>query len=287
MLASFLAIAFSVALSAVPARARLNSIDFPNAFETDCNAINDRGDGNMVGFFIDKKGVTHGFAIQLAYQIYGVIDVPGATATLLYGVNNAQLAVGWYVDGTGVTHGVEVECCTAVVAVLDPPGSTLTNAWSINDLGEVVGAYTDSSGVYHGFTYVKGAYTTYDAPGAILTEITGINNKGDMVGIFDDSSGVEHGFGIKNGHFIQIDDPQANGGVTATDRVNNNQEYVGLWGTDTSGPFSGYHARNGVFTTVTFPGAFETRVRGLNNGGTIVGRYTDQNGVVHGFAGGP
>ena len=36
-----------------------------------------------------------------------------------------------------------------------------------------------------------------------------------------------------------------------------------------------------------YPGSIETRVRGLNNGGVIVGRYSDQNGIVHGYAAKP
>ncbi|MGO9648903.1 MAG: hypothetical protein ACLPOO_12700 [Terriglobales bacterium] len=280
LLASF---AVCLTLSTQPAHAVLKSIDGPNAFETDCNDINTAN--TVVGFFIDNSGVTHGFAI--VGSKFNTIDVPGATATLLYGINNNNNAVGWYTDSSDVTHGLMITPDLKVTTI-DPPGATLTSAWSINDAGKIVGAYTDSSGVYHGFTLVNGTYTSYDAPGgAILTEITGINNKGDLVGIFDDSTGVEHGFGVKNGQFIQIDDPSAGGVVTATDRVNDNNEYVGLWGTNTSGPFSGYHAKNNFFATITFPGSFETRTRGINNAGVVVGRYTDASGVIHGYFGKP
>jgi probable HAF family extracellular repeat protein len=281
--ASFLAITVLLTLSALPARAALKTIDGPNAFETDCNDINTAN--TIVGFYIDKSGVSHGFA--LIGTTFKTVDVPGATATLLYGINNHNQAVGWYTDSSGITHGLMINA-QLHVTTLDPPGATSTNAWGINDAGEVVGAFTDSSGVFHGFKLVNGTYTTFDAPnGAILTEFTGINNKGAMVGIFDDSGGVEHGFALIGTRFIQIDDPMANGVVTATDRVNDTDEYVGLWGTSTSGPFSGYHAKNNVFTTITFPGSFETRTRGLNNAGIVVGRYTDQSGVVHGYAGQP
>ncbi len=75
--------------------------------------------------------------------------------------------------------------------------------------------------------------------------------------------------------------------VTATDRVNDSEQYVGLWGTSTSGPFSGYIAKNNHFTTIMFPGSFETRTRGLNNAGIVVGRYSDQSGNIHGYAGKP
>lgn len=278
----FASFALSLGLSALPAQAGLHTIDAPNAFETDCNDINTAG--TIVGFFIDNSDVTHGFVI--ANRKFTTVDVPGATATLLYGINNNSRAVGWYIDSSNVTHGLMIDAKLNVTTI-DPPGATLTNAWSINDAGKIVGAYTDSGGVYHGFTLFNGTYTTFDAPGSVLTEITGINKNGDIVGIFDDSSSVEHGYAVRGGQFIQIDDPDADGAVTATDRVNNNNEYVGLWGTSTSGPFSGYHAKNNIFHTIMFPGSFETRTRGVNDAGIVVGRYTDQSGAFHGYAGKP
>jgi hypothetical protein len=283
ILASFLAITVSLTVGALPAGAVLHSFDAPNAFETDGNDINTAN--TVVGFFIDNSGLTHGYA--LTNGKFSVINVAGATATLLYGVNNKGQAAGWYTDSSDITHGLVIDANHHVITI-DPPGSATTNAWDINDAGEVVGAYIDSGGVYHGFTLVNGTYTTFDAPnGSILTEMTGINNKGDIVGIFDDSGGVEHGFALVGTTFTQIDDPAAGGAVTATDRVNDHNEYVGLWGTNTSGPFSGYHAIAHNFVTITFPGAFETRTRGVNNTGIVVGRYTDQSGVIHGYVGTP
>ncbi|MGH9498308.1 MAG: hypothetical protein ACRD3L_04135 [Terriglobales bacterium] len=284
VLSTFLSVVISLTLTAQSARAaQFKTIDGPNAFETDCNDINNAN--TIVGFYIDNNGGTHGFA--LINNQFKTVNVPHATATLLYGLNNKGKAVGWYTDSSSVTHGFVTDAQLHVTTI-DPPGSILTNAWSINDAGVIVGAYVDSSGVYHGFSLTNGTYTTYNAPGgSILTEFTGINNHGIMVGIFDDSSGVEHGFGLASGHFVQIDDPNANGVVTATDRINDSEEYVGLWGTSTSGPFSGYTAKNNHFTTVMYPNSLETRVRGLNNGGNIVGRYTDQNGGLHGFVATP
>jgi len=283
LLASFLTIAVSLTLSALPAHAVLRTIDGPNATETDCNDINDAN--VAVGFYVDSSGVSHGFVA--AGRTLQTVNVPGATGTLLYGINNHNDVVGWYTDSQSTTHGVAIDS-THKVRTIDPPGSVFTNAWSINDAGEVVGAYIGQDGIYHGFTLVNGRYTSFDAPnGATLTEFTGVNNNGDLVGIFDDSTGVEHGFGLVGSRFIQIDDPNADGVVTATDRVNDHREYVGLWSTSTTGPFNGYHAQNNVFTTITFPGSTETRTRGLNNSGVVAGRYTDQNGVIHGYVGTP
>ena len=277
-----LTLTLTVSAPILHAQSGLVSLDYPNSVETECNDVN--LNGVIVGHYIDSNGADHGFT-RINGQL-STVDVPNSLGTLLYGVSLSH-AVGWYTDNSGIVHGAVIDT-KGNVKTIDPPGSTATNAWSINDSGTVVGDYTDSSGVFHGFILANGKYTSYDAPGgSILTEVLGINNAGVIVGIFDDSSGVEHGFAQVKGKFIQIDDPESGGAVTATDRINSSGEVVGLWGTSSSGPFSGYHAKNGVFTTITFPGSFETRTRGLNDKGVVVGRYTDQNGVIHGYYGVP
>jgi hypothetical protein len=282
LLSAFSLLALTLTVSVPKVHAQLVNLDYPNAFETDANDVNNNG--VIVGFYVDTSGVDHGFT-----RINGnlsSVDVPGSIGTLLYGVSLSH-AVGWYTDSSGVTHGFSVTPAGKVTTI-DPPGTTMTDAWSINSSGTVVGAYTDSSGVYHGFILSNGKYTSFDAPGgSILTEITGINDEGAITGIFDDSTGVEHGFVQYKGKFNQIDYPINGVAATATDRINASGEIVGLYGTSTSGPFSGYQAKNGVFTTITFPGSFETRTRGLNDKGVVVGRYTDQSGVIHGYYGVP
>src|SRR5580704_14952007 len=120
LLASFLSIAVSLTLSAVPAQAGLKELNGPNAFETDANDINNNN--VIVGFIIDNSGHTHGYVLTTKYT---VVDVPGATATLLYGVNNHATAVGWYTDSSNVTHGLVVNAQQQVTTI-DPPGSTFT-----------------------------------------------------------------------------------------------------------------------------------------------------------------
>lgn len=283
---SCLCLTLSLTVSAPTVHAQapgLTTLDFPNATETECNDINNVG--VIVGHYVDSSGNNHGFArINGAMQ---TVDVPSAAATYLYGVNDNGTAVGWYVDASNITHGFAITR-SGTVTTIDPPGTTLTNAWSINSKGVIVGAYTNSAGTYNGFILSGGKYTTYTAPnGALLTEMTGINDAGDIVGIFDDSTGEEHGFSLVKGKFTQIDYPGSGIVVTATDRVNNLGEIVGLYGTNVNGPFTGYDAKNGTFNSISFPGAFETRTRGLNDKAVVVGRYTDSEGNIHGYYGVP
>jgi len=169
---------------------------------------------------------------------------------------------------------------------IDVPGSGgTTECWSISNSGEIVGTYTDSSGVvFHGFTDVNGNFTTVDV-GTTLSQVTGINRQGVLVGIFFDNSGNQHGFQDVNGKFTTITYPGAT--ITSAARINTSGEIVGLYGSSSTGPFSGYFKVRGVYTTIMFPGSTETRVRGLNDAGIVVGRYTDVAGVIHGFEGHP
>jgi uncharacterized membrane protein len=260
------------------------TVDVPGAVETDVNDVNTAG--VLVGFECSDLPCDVGGGTAKAWaQVNGSIKflrIPGATQSKAYGINDSNQIVGWYIDSVGVTHGYMFSA--GHVATIDPPGSTFTNAWSINNAGVIVGAYTDSSGVFHGFTDTAGTFTTFDAPnGATLTELLGINNNNAMVGIYFDSSSVQHGFTLVGTKFTDVTVPGTGVVVTATDRVNDTNEIVGLFGTNTAGPFKGYRRIGTKYTTIVFPGSTETRCRGLNNAGEITGRYTDSAGVIHGF----
>jgi probable HAF family extracellular repeat protein len=281
---SWLSAVFVVVLSltVAKAKAQLVTVDYPGATETDCNDINKRG--TVVGFYTDSALAMHGFL--LSNGAFRTINHPAATATLAYGINNNNDIVGWYTDKSGVTHGFQLSNNT--YTTIDPPGSTFTNAWAINDAGTIVGAFIGSDSKYHGFIDVGGTYTQFDVSStSTLTEITGINTNGNMTGIYDDNQGLEHGFTVINGHVAAVNYPASGVDVTATDRINDKGTIVGLYGFTTTGPFSGYMRQSGTYTTVTYPDSTETRVRGLNNAGVLVGRYTDTASVIHGFMGTP
>jgi len=274
------ALALAVPKSAAQAGYTVTTIDVPSSTETDCNDINKAG--NIVGFYADSTGVDHGF--EFVNGKFQNVNFPHASATLVYGVNDLNQAVGWYTDGsTGVTHGFLFSAGT--FTAIDPPTSTYTNAWSINNTGEIVGTYIGSDGLFHGFSDVNGTYTTIDIPNAETSEVTGINNLGAMVGIFISTSSVQEGFSDVNGKLGLIKFPGS--GLTSADRINDKGEIVGLWGASSAGPFNGYTKIGSTYTNFLVSGSTETRVRGLNNAGSIVGRYTDSAAVIHGFVATP
>lgn len=287
-ISSFLALCFSLALSLALTAPKLHAqtyttVDVPGAIETDANDINTKG--VIVGFDCKTDLCANGALAQAWVQVNGTfkfLKPPGSTQSFAYGINDSNTVVGWYIDSAGVNHGFSFS--KGKYTKIDPPGTTLTNAWGVNSAGEIVGTYVGTDGIFHGFTLTGTTYTTYNAPnGASLTELTGINNLGQMTGIYFDSAGVQHGFTLNNGKFTSVTFPGTGIAVTATDRINDTGEIVGLYGTSTTGPFSGYSRTAGKYATIMYPSSTETRCRGLNNAGTVVGRYSDTSGVIHGM----
>jgi hypothetical protein len=134
-----------------------------------------------------------------------------------------------------------------------------------------------------------------DVPGALSTVHFRNNNHGDIVGAYVDgfdSSGMPHahGFLMRGRHFTRIDVP---GAVSTTSLgVNDRGEVVGSWvGQDATvnpvtgerEPIHGFLWKRGRYTKFDIPGALNTGAYEIDNHGGIVGNYTDQNRVQHGF----
>jgi len=248
------------------------------AVHTEATGVDNAGD--IVGFYVDSRGVDHGF-IDIAGKIMA-INVPGSVATRVYGISeDYNKIVGWYTDSSGRQHGFKF---TGTFTTVDVPGATWTHAFSITNVGSIVGAYADSDGVVHSFFDLNGNgdFSTLEFKGSDRVEVYGINGVGYMVGIYDNSAGVEQGvFGFR-ALTITISFPGAV--VTSADGISDNVEIVGHYGAKADGPFHGYTLYNGEFHSVNFPGVEDTRCNGLNLNGEIVGRYTDAKGIIHGFS---
>jgi hypothetical protein len=179
-------------------------------------------------------------------QAYKTIDFPGAIATTLSAGPNPQgTSVGTYTDASGVIHGF-VLTKKGAFTPFDPPGSTLTTPGFISPQGDIVGPYLDSSGVSHGFILAGGKYTVLDFPGAAGTALSGLNPSGEI------------------------------SGYTCSDPA------CGL-----TGAFSIFHSfarsKNGAFTSFDPPGAISSNASAVNPSGVVVGAYTDNAGIGHGY----
>lgn len=119
-----------------------------------------------------------------AASFFTRVDVPGATATNPYGINNARQIVGGFADAAGKERGF-LRSATGAFTIVDFPGAL--NMWlsGINRAGQIVGEFQDAGGKGHGFSRtVDGAFTPIDVPGATTTDASGINDAGQIVGGF-------------------------------------------------------------------------------------------------------
>ena len=225
-----------------------------------------------------------------------VVDVPGATSSVLFAINDEGVAVGRYASA-GRTHGL-VRSATGELTTIDFPGAGFTVAGALNNRGDIVGWYTlpAAPAVRHGFLLRDGEFTTFDPPGSVFTNTLGINDRGDIVGRFctltvcrEPGRGDFHGFLLRDGEFTVLDVPGSN--ETNAWKINNRGEILGGFGI-ASGGMQLFLLRKDEHTTFGLPnGKFLSEDNGgLNARGDIVGKYCDASPCLtgptgaHGFA---
>jgi len=151
-------------------------------------------------------------------------------------------------------------------------------------------------GKSHGFLLSGGVFSSIDFPGAVGTVALGINARREIVGTYTDTIGQypwlkSHAFLLSGGVFSSIDFPGAV--ITAAWKINPGGQIVGRY-KSLDGKFHTYLMRrqraecpetgqlslgNESFTSIDFPGAFETAtgvfgsVGGINPRGDVAGLY--------------
>jgi hypothetical protein len=123
----------------------------PDATATFAYQLN--SSNQIIGYYIDSNGMTHGYTRDSAGVLTYPIDVPGATETLLLGNNDSNWGVGRYTDTLGVTHGLFYVTPDDILTY-DYPGATYTSLNGINKDGLICGYYGDAAGLSHGFVAV-------------------------------------------------------------------------------------------------------------------------------------
>jgi hypothetical protein len=98
----------------------------------------------------------------------------------------------------------------------------------------------------------------------------GINDAGDVIGSYFDSNGVSHGYLDIGGNFTALTDPTAGTAGTYAFDVNNHDEVVGTFLTETA---YGYVYLKGAYQTISDPLGTATYALGINNQGDVVGNY--------------
>jgi uncharacterized membrane protein len=220
---------------------------------------------------------------------YSTIDFPGASATLVGGINSAGEIVGGYQLPDMSRHGF-LDVGGTFTTIDDPNAASGSEATGINNVGQITGAYDlnppEAGHVLegaHSFLYNQASMTfsPIDFPDTGITNTTAakINDSGDVVGVFR-LGGPGIGFLLSRGIYTAVNFP---GGVgTHANGINNAGNIVGQYKDITSGPHHGFLDNGGTFTTIDFPGATDTFASDINSSGDIVGFYK-LGGTVFGF----
>jgi len=242
-----------------------------------------------LGFFLAILTMAFAIPLNTWAQVGNFVsfDVPGASLTRAYDVNNAGVIVGRFNDQTGV-HGFVFN--QGVFTTVDFPGAVLTTLFGINDGGQLVGRFQMEDRVDHGFALSNGVFRQIDFPGSIATQCHGINKKGQIVGRYfnvensgqggGQGLGHEHGFLLSATGFTSIDFPDAN--TTDAWKITDNGDIIGDWsdnGALHSGSLHGYILHDGQFSSFDFPGTLGTAGREISASGRIAGLYLDKRCV--------
>jgi hypothetical protein len=114
-------------------------------------AINNEGD--VAGLATNSAGNTEGFLLRSDGKVFH-LNVPGASSTQAFGVNDGDEVVGTYMVGTGnsaQSFGFAWSPGLGYHTISDPNGVGATTINGVNDRGTIVGFYTDSGNNVDGF----------------------------------------------------------------------------------------------------------------------------------------
>ena len=259
-------------------------IDFPGAILTSAQGINAQGE--IVGFYTDTAGRTHGFS--QSGGLWRSIDFPDSAASQALGIDPAGDIVGTYqrrgeagqIAGAIPIHGFLMTRRGGFFKV-DYPGHQNTIAQRILPDGTILGCYHDGDRMdsMFGMSASRRGFERTTAPMSMHNGATPDSQL--IVGLFTDmADGRGKAYIIRRGSFSAFEVP---GSVqTQAWDVNPAGLIVGVY-RDNGGAFHGFRYDGQVFGRVDVPGATATRVFGINSQGDMVGAFIDTAGRTHGF----
>ncbi len=224
----------------------LSQVSAPKGATMNAHAINAERD--IVGVLQDAKG-PHGFFLEDGK--FHLINFPGAAATRVRGVNNADDVTGSYLDNEGVVHGFIRK--DGEFKHVHVNNSASTDVYGSQDNGDVMVGDTvlnpDLS--THGFLKTRDhGFKIIDFPKTKVpcTHVRGINERGDIVGFYSIVNSVAecnnmppaHGFLLRDGHYTTIDFPGAEDSLLMS--INDDGVMVGIVNDHVRGKIIGFRA---------------------------------------------
>jgi probable HAF family extracellular repeat protein len=196
---------------------------------------------------------------------FTTVNVSGAIATLLGGINNAGVIVGEYEDKTKVVHCFKL--VGSKVTTINYPKAASDGCLHINSAGAIVGFWENSAGISTGFLYQDGEFTDIPGPSGAKSSVAyGINDSGHIVGYYTDSKGKFHGFLLKGTTYTILNVPGA--ASTLATGINNAGDIVMYYGIGARIASALYNGES--YKTINVPLAANSLARDINSTGDIV-----------------
>jgi len=213
------------------------------------------------------------FAQQLTLERF---VFPGSDITFARGLDTQGRVAGSYSLPGGSTHGY-LRDASGVMTSVDWPNGTYTAIEGMSEGGIAV-AFVAGAAFGGPAEYANGAWTTL--PGLPLSTIflQGANDAGIRVGFVVPSDVVHRGVVYTNGTPAVFDYPGAH--ATELADVDAQGRLLGNYRPADLGPWRGFlhDPVAGTYLDIVRPGFAETRVRGMNDQGDIVGEALPMGG---------
>jgi hypothetical protein len=207
---------------------------------------------------------------------YTKVNVKGAKATALGGINNQGEIVGQYTDSAGDMH------CFALtggkVTTINYPKVKSDSCVHINSSGEIAGEATLSSTKNLGFVYSSSTkkFTAVPGPkGAVSSVVYGINDSGVIVGEYSSSETSLHGFMLKGGKYTTLDPPGAT--LALATSINNSGEVTLFAGI--KGKIEAFLYNGKTYKAINVPKAANSFALDISNKGDIVFETLNSSGT--------
>jgi probable HAF family extracellular repeat protein len=247
--------------------------------------------GMFFGTYEDSSNISHSYLSN--GETYTPFDHPlGVNGTFITDINNVGNTIGYYLDADNTSHNFWYE--GNAFRTLAVPDAISTSLVAMNNTGMLVGNYTDSNNKSHPFVYNNGNFTTLDAPLDIppyyppatkpkSDVVTDINDTGSVIGYATTPYSGQKGFLYKDGNYTKIDVKEATNYYpnygTQPRIIKNNGMVLGSYQRGYAFSF-GFLYTDGQYTTLKHPFAGQnyesvdgTWVNGMNEDGTVIGRY--------------
>lgn len=253
------------------------TLNYPGAFETLLNDINNTG--AIIGSFTTSEDEFAGTPFIFSGDSFRILEFAGVPEPEVYAINDAGAMAG---------IGFDAEEFSFLAFQTAPDGNVET--FSIPGAFGIFPYHIDSAGVVTGVSFDFDSESIFRKNGDSIDEIS-VEGFGSIAGAVANDNGTIAGVGFLEDDtavsFIYRDgvaEPFAHpDGETFVTAINNSDVIAGqIFGNDDSN--RSFVFSDAGFTEIMFPGAESTSVSGMNDAGVLVGYYRLPNSAnLHGF----